>query len=115
MRDLTSKPKAIVQSAGDGLAVKPSPGTTEVDNEKKKILNFVNDGMCGVILDVSFQRMLKKEKVLPGVLPSLGPLELWSDIVEGKGDFGQYRSKLVFNSFRLCFWLYAYFSVDRVV
>lgn len=83
MRDLMSKPKAV----GSGL--------TQVDNEKRKILSFVNDDICSAILDISFQRLLKKEKVLPAMALSLGSLELWSDDIEGKGDFGQYRSKLV--------------------
>lgn len=96
MRDLMSKPK-IVHSAGDGSAVKAmGSGSVQVDNEKRKILSFVNDDMCAAILDISFQRMLKKEKFLPGVATlNLGSLELWSDDFEGKGDFGQYRSKLV--------------------
>ena len=83
MRDLMSKPKAV------------GSGPTQVDNEKRKILSFVNDDACSAILDISFQRMLKREKVLPAMAPSLGSLELWSEDVEGKGDFGQYRSKLV--------------------
>lgn len=95
MRDLMSKPK-VVHSAGDGSAVKPlGSGSVHVDNEKRNILSFVNDDMCATILDISFQRMLKKEKVLPGVALNLRSLELWSDDFEGKGDFGQYRSKLV--------------------
>lgn len=99
MRDLMSKSKTVVHSSGEGLAVKVSFGPTQVDNEKLKILSLVNDGICSAILDTSFQRVLKKEKVPPGMALSLGSLELWSDDVEGKGDFGQYRSKLVQNSF----------------
>lgn len=85
MRDLTSKQKAVVTDSGSG----------HVDNEKRKILSFVNDDVSGAILDTSFQRMLKKEKAPTGTALNLGPLELWSDDVEGKGDFGQYRSRLV--------------------
>ncbi|KAK1581941.1 hypothetical protein Q3G72_010413 [Acer saccharum] len=66
MRDLMSKPKAVVHSAGDGE-----------------------------ILDVSFLRMLRREKVISGTAPILGTLELWSDDFEGKGDFGQYHSRLL--------------------
>ncbi|PON73945.1 Exportin [Parasponia andersonii] len=83
MRDLMSKPKTV------------SSGTTQMDNEKRKILSFVNDDICSAILDISFQRMLKREKVLPAMAISMGLLELWSDDIEGKGDFGQYRSKLL--------------------
>ncbi|KAF3454376.1 hypothetical protein FNV43_RR04823 [Rhamnella rubrinervis] len=95
MRDLMSKPK-IVHSGGDGSAVKAlGSGSVQVENEKRNILSFVNDDTCAAILDISFQRMLKKEKVLSGVALNLGSLELWSDDFEGKGDFGQYRSKLL--------------------
>lgn len=89
MRDLMSKPKAVARSAGDG--------SDPVDTEKKKMLSFLSDEICSAILDVSFQHMLKREKVLHGTSFALGPLELWSDDAEGKGNFGQYRSKLVSN------------------
>ncbi|CAN6582061.1 unnamed protein product [Malus baccata var. baccata] len=87
MRDLMSKPKAVAHSAGDG--------SDRVDFEKRKILSFLNDEICSAILDVSFQHMLKREKVIHGTTFSLGQLELWSDDVEDKGTFGQYRSKLL--------------------
>lgn len=96
MRELVSKPKNPAQSTGDGLAVNnQESGAGQADNEKKKILSFLNDNICSTILDISFQRFLKKEKLLPEAARSLGPLELWSDDVEGKGDFGQYRSRLM--------------------
>ncbi|KAM1353912.1 protein HASTY 1-like isoform X2 [Malus sylvestris] len=87
MRDLMSKPKAVAHSAGDG--------SDPVDFEKRKVLSFLNDEICSAILDVSFQHMLKREKVIHGTTFSLGQLELWSDDVEDKGTFGQYRSKLL--------------------
>ncbi|VVA12817.1 PREDICTED: exportin-5 [Prunus dulcis] len=87
MRDLMSKPKAVAPSAGDG--------SDPVDTEKRKILSFLSDEICSAILDVSFQHMLKREKVPHGTSFALGPLELWSDDAEGKGNFGQYRSKLL--------------------
>ncbi|XP_044483250.1 protein HASTY 1 [Mangifera indica] len=94
MRDLMSKPKAL--SSGDGSAANNTDsGSGQVDNEKRKILSFMNDDICSAILDISFQRMLKREKVLPEATLTLGPLELWSDDFEGKGDFGQYRSRLL--------------------
>ena len=96
MRDLMSKPKVVVHSTGDSSAVNSlSTGSGQVDNEKRKILSFVNDDICSAILDISFQRTLKREKVPPGTAFPLGALELWSDDFEGRGDFGQYRSKLV--------------------
>lgn len=91
MRDLMSKPKVVAHSAGDNSL---STGSGQADSEKRKILGFVNDDICSAILDVSFQRMLKREKVLPGTEHTLGALELWSDDFEGRGDFGQYRSRL---------------------
>lgn len=98
MRDLLSKPKTVVRSGVDG--------SVQIDGAKRKILSYVNDDTCGALLDISFQRMLKKEKVLPEVAFSLGPLELWSDDFEGKGDFGQYRSKLVCNLLNAFFLLH---------
>ncbi|KAJ0469083.1 putative armadillo-like helical, exportin-1/Importin-beta, exportin-5 [Helianthus annuus] len=88
IRDLIMKPKT---SAGDSSA----DNLASTDNHKQKILPFVNDEICSVMLDISFQRMLKKEKVNPGNEFPGGPLELWSDDFEGRGDFGQYRSKLL--------------------
>ncbi|XP_043722647.1 protein HASTY 1 [Telopea speciosissima] len=96
MRDLLTKPKFAVQSTGEiSAANNPGPGSLHVDKEKKGILVFTNDDICGVILDVSFQRMLKKEKVSSGTTLSLGALELWNDEFDSKGDFSQYRSKLL--------------------
>lgn len=109
-----SKPK-VTQSAGDSSG--------QADNEKRKILNLVTDDYCSALLDISFQRMIKKEKVLPGSTFSLAPLELWSDDFEGKGDFGQYRARLVclvaivFFSFILyfvkCILVFFFFTFDN--
>ncbi|KAJ8747704.1 hypothetical protein K2173_014548 [Erythroxylum novogranatense] len=87
MRDLLSKSKVTVHTSGEGSA------SRQIDNEKAKILNIINDDICGSILDVSFHRLLKKEKLSTETSLSVA-LELWSDDFEGKGDFGQYRSKL---------------------
>ncbi|KAJ8572959.1 hypothetical protein K7X08_009470 [Anisodus acutangulus] len=92
MRDLLSKPKIV--GSGENSAAIP-PGGSGQDTEKNKTLAFVNDEICSSILDVSFQRLLKKEKINPGTSLSVGTLELWSDYFEGKGDFGQYRSRLL--------------------
>lgn len=91
MRDLMSKPKSSSHSAADSSSVSGSGS----ENAKKKTLSLVNDDFCGAILDTSFPRMLKKEKILPGTALSLGALELWSDDFEDKAKFGQYRSRLV--------------------
>ncbi|XP_021773055.1 protein HASTY 1-like [Chenopodium quinoa] len=92
MRDLLSKPKA--HATGDG-AVNSSAGSGQAESEKNNILNLINDDCCGAILDTSFPRLLRKEKVHPETAHSFGPLEMWSDDFEGKGEFGQYRSKLM--------------------
>ncbi|KAG5044348.1 hypothetical protein JHK87_008263 [Glycine soja] len=94
MRDLMSKPKNSTHSAADSSAVS-STGSGEVENAKKKTLSFVSDDFCGAILDTSFPRMLKREKILHETAISLGALELWSDDFEGKGTFSQYRSRLL--------------------
>lgn len=86
-----SKPKSSSHSVADSSAVSGSGS----ENAKKKTLSLVNDDFCGAMLDVSFPRMLKKEKILPGTALSLGALELWSDDFEDKAKFGQYRSRLV--------------------
>lgn len=89
MRDLLPKPKATTYPSGEGSSA------GQVDSEKKRTLSLISDDISSALLDVSFQRMLKKEKVPPGIALSLGSVELWSDEFEGKGDFGPYRSKLV--------------------
>jgi exportin-5 len=95
MRDLLPKPKAATYPSGGGSSTGGDDSSSQVDSEKKKTLSLINDDISSAILDVSFQRMLKKEKVPTGIALSLGPLELWSDEFEGKGDFGPYRSKLL--------------------
>ncbi|KAK9137001.1 hypothetical protein Sjap_007595 [Stephania japonica] len=98
MRELVSKPKVTSHSAGVDAAVNsssPVSGPGQVDKEKKGVLVFINHDVCTTILDVSFQRMLKKEKVSPGTVISLGVLELWTDEYDSKGDFSLYRSRLL--------------------
>ncbi|KAL8193882.1 hypothetical protein R6Q57_026124 [Mikania cordata] len=92
IRDLLTKAKT---SVGDSSADNLASGSGQADNHKQKILPFVNDEICSGMLDISFQRMLKKEKVNLGSEFFDGSLELWSDDFEGRGDFGQYRSKLL--------------------
>ncbi|XP_039027828.1 protein HASTY 1-like isoform X2 [Hibiscus syriacus] len=96
MRDSMSKPKLSVHSSGDGSTATNADFTlAQVDDGKRKILTFLNDNICSTILDISFQRMLRKEKLVTGTTLSLGVLELWSDDFEDKGDFGSYRSRLL--------------------
>ncbi|KAK6911461.1 Exportin-1/Importin-beta-like [Dillenia turbinata] len=96
VRDSTPKPKSIIHATGENSAVSSSSsGSGQAEHEKRKILNVVNDDIFAVILDTSFIRLLKREKVLAETALSLGALELWSDDFEGRGEFSQYRSRLL--------------------
>ncbi|XP_050225235.1 protein HASTY 1 [Mercurialis annua] len=94
MRELISKPKITAHASGDVSNANVGLACGQADNVKTKILSLMSDDICSAILDITFQRMLKREKVSPGTSLSLGTLELWSDDFEGKGDFSQYRTKL---------------------
>ncbi|KAK3418467.1 hypothetical protein EUGRSUZ_H04418 [Eucalyptus grandis] len=96
MRDLMSKAKVPLNVGGETSATGSLDSSVgQVDKEKKRLLDFVNDDTCNAILETSFLRLLKKEKALPHTVVSLGTLELWSDDIEGKGEFSQYRSRLL--------------------
>lgn len=82
IREPTSKQKTTAHVAGAN------------NEEKKWVLTFINDDMCDIILNISLQRMLKKNATC-GSMQSTNALELWSDEFDGKGDFGQYRSRLL--------------------
>ncbi|KAK6911456.1 Exportin-5, C-terminal domain [Dillenia turbinata] len=85
VRDSTPKPKSIIHATGENSAVSSSSsGSGQAEHEKRKILNVVNDDIFAVILDTSFIRLLKREKVLAETALSLGALELWSDDFEGR-------------------------------
>ncbi|KAG9148614.1 hypothetical protein Leryth_017379 [Lithospermum erythrorhizon] len=84
MRDLVSKPKICASGEQAG----------QENIEKSKLLASVNGDVCNAILDTSFIRILKKEKI-HGTKMSIGNLELWSDDFEGKGEFSHYRSRLL--------------------
>ncbi|KAF9605389.1 hypothetical protein IFM89_016966 [Coptis chinensis] len=92
MRELVSKPKVIHAASGDNS---DSSGPCSGQVDKKGILRFIEDEICGAILDISFQRLIKREKVSHETALSLGKLELWSDEFDGKGEFSHYRSKLL--------------------
>ncbi|KAL6578959.1 hypothetical protein OROMI_009175 [Orobanche minor] len=87
MRDLISKSKTAFADVSN-------MGTGKADIEKRTIA-LVTDDICSALLDASFQRMLKKEKVGSGITPAVGTLELWSDDFDSKIDFSQYRSRLL--------------------
>ena len=91
MRESGSKQKSAAQASGEISVAFDSVRQAE---EKKGVSAFTSDDICAVILDVSLQRMLKKNAA-PGPTPSIEALELWSDEFDGKSDFGQYRSRLV--------------------
>lgn len=73
MRDLVSKLKVTTCSTGDvSNPNHQGSGSASPDNERRSILSFMNDDICTVILDISFKRLLKKEKVSTVVAPWLG-------------------------------------------
>jgi exportin-5 len=100
MRDLTPKPRSSTHSACDS----PSVSFSGSENAKKKDTFFIfskentsllSDDFCSAMLDTSFLHILKREKTLPGTALSLVAPESWSDDFEDKGQFCQYRSRLV--------------------
>ncbi|KAL5701386.1 histone deacetylase [Ranunculus cassubicifolius] len=94
MRELVNKPKGTSPLSGDNSDNSGS-SAGQIDKDKKGLLRFFNDEVCGAILDVSFQRLIKREKVSPETALSLATLELWSDEFEGKGEFSHYRSRML--------------------
>ncbi|XP_047337469.1 protein HASTY 1 isoform X2 [Impatiens glandulifera] len=95
LRDLLSKPKILTPTTADGSAIILNSALGHGSKEKKNLLALLNDDICTAILDTSFRRLVKKEKILPGSSFSSGSLELWNEDFEGKGEFSQYRSKLL--------------------
>ncbi|KAF5202078.1 Hasty-like protein [Thalictrum thalictroides] len=94
MRELAYKLK-VTHPASGVISDNSVPCSGHVDKDKQGVFGFLQDEVCSVILNVSFQRLIKREKVSPEAALSLGMLELWSDEFDGKGDFSQYRSKMV--------------------
>lgn len=86
-----AKAKSVAQSSGDNPSSSSLANSLASPAEKyrKGTSAFITDEICSVILDISLQRMIKKSSVSGDVL------ELWSDELEGKGEFSQYRSRLV--------------------
>ncbi|PWZ04533.1 Protein HASTY 1 [Zea mays] len=87
-----SKSKSIARVSGDNSAAGNSASTGDLSTEKEKkgVSVFVTDEIYSTILDVSFKRMLKNN----GSATS-GLLEIWSEELEGKSDFCNYRTKLL--------------------
>ncbi|KAJ3702056.1 hypothetical protein LUZ61_005761 [Rhynchospora tenuis] len=84
-----AKAKSVAQSSGDNTSSSSNSSMSPVEKDWKGSSAFITDEICSVILDISLQRMLKKSAVSGEVL------ELWSDELEGKADFSQYRSRLL--------------------
>ncbi|KAG2597572.1 hypothetical protein PVAP13_5KG228500 [Panicum virgatum] len=87
-----SKAKSVARVSGDNFTAGNSASTGDLSTEKEKkgVSLFVTDEIYSTILDVSFKRMLKNSGSA-----SSGLLELWSEELEGKSDFCNYRTKLL--------------------
>uniref|UniRef100_A0A0D9V0Y4 Uncharacterized protein n=1 Tax=Leersia perrieri TaxID=77586 RepID=A0A0D9V0Y4_9ORYZ len=87
-----SKAKSVARVSGDTPAAgnSASTGGCSTEREKKGVSVLITDEMYSTILDVTFKRMLKKS-----TSASSGLLELWSEELEGKSDFCNYRAKLL--------------------
>jgi exportin-5 len=87
-----SKAKSVARVSSDTPAAgnSASTGGGSTEREKKGVSVLITDEMYSTILDVTFKRMLKKS-----TSASSGLLELWSEELEGKSDFCNYRAKLV--------------------
>lgn len=88
MRDLANKHKTA-------LVNEVSLGSGQADNGNINVLTLVNDGICSALLETAFQHMINKEKIPHDMAFDFGSLELWSDDLDSKVDFGQYRSRLL--------------------
>ncbi|XP_057853443.2 protein HASTY 1 isoform X2 [Cryptomeria japonica] len=96
LRGSSSNLKTNEQVEGSRSSLISGTNSTAVfiDKEKKGMTIRISDDFCGIILDVAFQRMLKKNPTI-GLTLSNNSLEIWSDDFASKSDFGQYRGKLI--------------------
>ncbi|RWW17187.1 hypothetical protein GW17_00018894 [Ensete ventricosum] len=95
MREPLSKAKGGGQIGRDNSAVGNSGVCSRpTEKEKKGVSAFINDDICAAILDISFQRMLKKNPSATNISTSKA-FELWDDEFDSRTDFSQYRSRLV--------------------
>ncbi|XP_062198734.1 protein HASTY 1-like isoform X2 [Phragmites australis] len=87
-----SKAKSVARVSGDNSATgnSASTGDCSMEKEKKGVSVFVTDEIYSTILDISFKKMLKNS-----ASASSGLVELWSEELEGKSDFSNYRTKLL--------------------
>ncbi|KAL5222580.1 hypothetical protein ABZP36_027293 [Zizania latifolia] len=87
-----AKAKSVARVSSDtptsGNSASTGGGSTEGD--KKGVSALITDEMYSTILDFTFKRMLKRS-----TSASSGLLELWSEELEGKSDFCNYRTKLL--------------------
>ncbi|TVU20892.1 hypothetical protein EJB05_30493 [Eragrostis curvula] len=88
----SSKAKSVSRVSGDNSAagISSSTGDNSVEKEKKGVSVFVTDEIYSTILDVSLKKMLKNSGGT-----SSGLVEIWSEELEGKSDFCNYRTKLL--------------------
>ncbi|GJN31906.1 hypothetical protein PR202_gb20361 [Eleusine coracana subsp. coracana] len=87
-----SKAKSIARVSGDNstAGISASTGDSSVEKEKKGVSVFITDEVYSALLDVSLKKMLKNS-----AHTTLGLVEVWSEELEGKSDFCNYRTKLV--------------------
>jgi exportin-5 len=87
-----SKAKSVARVSGDNstASISASTGDSSVEKEKKGVSVFITDEIYSTLLDVSLKKMLKNS-----VNTTSGLLEVWSEELEGKSDFCNYRTKLV--------------------
>jgi exportin-5 len=85
-----SKAKYVARVSGYNSTASISASTGSVEKEKKGVSVFITDEIYSTLLDVSFKKMLKNS-----VNTTSGLLEVWSEELEGKSDFCNYRTKLV--------------------
>ncbi|XP_073009177.1 protein HASTY 1 isoform X1 [Typha latifolia] len=94
LREPSAKAKSSAQISGDNSSVCNVGFGGPTEKEKKRVLASITDEIFSSILDISFQRMLKKNNTT-GPKTSGESFELWSNELEGKSDFSQYRSRLL--------------------
>lgn len=73
---------------------KLSTTTGLIDKEKKRVAAMISEDWCANILDVAFQRMLKKNPTV-GMASSDSSLEIWTNGFASKAEFSQYRARLL--------------------
>lgn len=87
-----SKAKSVARVSGDNSTpgISASTSGSSGEKEKKGVTVFITDEIYSTLLDVSLKNMLKNS-----ANTTSGLLEVWSEELEGKSDFCNYRTKLV--------------------